>query len=208
MRRRFHPAPPSDATERDPPLNASRRQALRLLAGGTFAAAVFAATPRAAHAEAAAPSAPAGKRLLTFHNTHTGESLSVEYCREGRYCAEGLARVNHVLRDHRNGAVHPIDPQLLDILHDVAERSDREAEFEVISGYRSPASNALLHARSSGVARRSLHMDGRAIDVRLVGYDLARLRDRALDLRRGGVGYYRASRFVHLDTGRVRTWAG
>jgi uncharacterized protein YcbK (DUF882 family) len=213
MRRSLPPAP-SSAAEPVERVSASRRQALRLLAGGTFAAAVCGAAPRRAWADASgtasasAEAARAGTRRLTFHNTHTGESLAVDYCLDGRYCSEGLARVNHVLRDHRNGAVHPIDPQLLDLLHDVAQRCDRDPEFDVISGYRSPASNAMLHARSSGVATRSLHMDGRAIDVRLVGYDLARLRDRALDLQRGGVGYYRASQFVHLDTGRVRHWTG
>jgi uncharacterized protein YcbK (DUF882 family) len=134
--------------------------------------------------------------------------VDADFCRDGRWCADGLARIDHVLRDHRSGDVHPIDRDLLDFMHGVAERSGREPEFEVISGYRSPASNALLHARSGGVARRSLHMEGRAIDVRLVGYDLAKLRDHALAMERGGVGYYRASQFLHLDTGRVRTWAG
>jgi uncharacterized protein YcbK (DUF882 family) len=204
MRRSFLQAPPA-AVSQNAPVSASRRHALRLLVGGTFAAAVLSTVPRSAHAERAAS---AGTRLLSFHNTHTGESLRVPYCRDGRYCAEGLSRIDRVLRDHRSGAVHPIDPELLDLLHDVADRCDRDAEFEVISGYRSPATNAQLQARSAGVARRSLHMDGRAIDVRLVGYDLARLRDRAVELQRGGVGYYRGSRFVHLDTGRVRSWNG
>jgi uncharacterized protein YcbK (DUF882 family) len=101
-----------------------------------------------------------------------------------------------------------MDPALLDLLHDVAMRAGRDPEFEVISGYRSPATNAQLHERSGGVASHSLHMEGRAIDIRLVGYDVARTRDVGLALARGGVGYYRSSAFVHLDTGRLRAWSG
>jgi uncharacterized protein YcbK (DUF882 family) len=178
----------------------SRRAACRALLAG--AAGVGLA--RGARAAAPVP----GARRITFHNTHTLESLSVEYCRDGGYCAEALAAVDRVLRDHRNGAVHPIDPTLLDLLSAAALRVGREAEFEVISGYRSPASNAALHARSRGVAAHSLHMEGRAIDVRLAGCDLARLRDTGLALGRGGVGYYPGAAFVHLDTGRVRSWSG
>lgn len=181
----------------------SRRRVLRALATGALAVGGLVALPRGARAQA-----PSEARHLVLHNTHTLETLRVEYCRDGEYRADSLARIDQVLRDHRTGDAHPIDPDLLDLLHDVAARCDRDAEFEVISGYRSPATNAKLHERSSGVATRSLHMDGRAIDVRLVGCDLGKLRDRALGLQRGGVGFYRASQFVHLDTGRVRTWAG
>jgi uncharacterized protein YcbK (DUF882 family) len=180
----------------------TRRTALRSLAlGGAGALALLAAAPPAR--AAATPT-----RRIVLHNTHTQESLSVDYCRDGSYCGPALAAVNQVLRDHRNGAVYPIDPTLLDVLHAAAGRCDRDAEFEVISGYRSPESNAAMHARSSGVAAKSLHMEGRAIDVRLVGCDLARLRDAGLALGQGGVGYYRGPQFVHLDTGRVRTWVG
>ncbi len=200
MARPRHSAPLCAAAEFDP----ARRGVLRTLAAGALAGGLYAAGLAAARAD----TAPAGRRSLTFHNTHTLESLSVEYCRDGAYCRDGLAQIDRVLRDFRTGDVHPIDPSLLDLLHDVAERCDRTPEFEVISGYRSPATNARLHERSSGVATHSLHMEGRAIDIRLVGYDLASLRDRALDMARGGVGYYRSSQFVHLDTGRVRTWAG
>lgn len=192
-------APPSA------PFDPSRRRALRSLGAGAVALGLMHAGAGNAFAAAAAPS---GTRRLVLLNTHTNETVRVDYCVDGRYCTDGLAQIDRVLRDHRSGDVHPIDRNLLDFLHDVAERCGRDAEFEVISGYRSPASNAMLHARSGGVARRSLHMDGRAIDVRLVGYDLAKLRDHALAMERGGVGYYRASQFVHLDTGRVRTWAG
>lgn len=204
--RRVPPAPAVRlAAPPSAPFDPSRRRALRVLGGGALALGLMHAG--AGPAFAAAPS-PAGTRRLVLHNTHTNETVRVDYCIDGRYCADGLARIDRVLRDHRSGDVHPIDRGLLDLLHEVAGRAGRDAEYEVISGYRSPASNAMLHARSGGVARRSLHMDGRAIDVRLVGYDLAKLRDHALAVERGGVGYYRASQFVHLDTGRVRTWAG
>jgi uncharacterized protein YcbK (DUF882 family) len=180
----------------------TRRSALRSLALGGAGALALLAAPRPVLAEAAAT------RRIVLHNTHTLESLAVDYCRDGSYCGPALAAVNQVLRDHRNGAVHPIDPALLDLLHAAAARCGRDPEFEVISGYRSPESNAAMHAHSAGVAAKSLHMEGRAIDVRLVGCDIARLRDAGLALGQGGVGYYHGPQFVHLDTGRVRTWVG
>jgi uncharacterized protein YcbK (DUF882 family) len=145
-------------------------------------------------------------RNLTLHNTHTGESLRVTYAQAGAYEPTALTQLQYLLRDHRNGEEHPIDPALYDYLHEVAVLADRTPEFEVISGYRSPATNAMLHARSNGVAQKSLHLDGKAIDIRLVGSDIGKVRQLALGLGRGGVGYYRESNFVHLDTGRVRSW--
>ena len=130
------------------------------------------------------------------------------YCRGEDYVPEALARVEVLLRDYRTGDRHAIDPQLLDYLHDVAQRAGVAPEFSVISGYRSPQTNAILHERSREVASHSLHMEGRAIDVRLARIDCADLAARALEMQRGGVGYYRQSDFVHLDTGRFRTWRG
>ncbi|MBS0373143.1 MAG: DUF882 domain-containing protein [Proteobacteria bacterium] len=180
----------------------SRRAALRALAlGGAAVAAGLGAAP-AARAAAQAP------RRLVLHNTHTLESLTVELAAGDGYRPDALDAVNRVLRDHRNGAVHPIDPALLGLLHAIAGRCEHDAEFEVISGYRSPESNAAMHARSAGVAAHSLHVEGRAIDVRLVGCPLERLRDAGLGLAVGGVGYYRGPQFVHLDTGRIRSWVG
>jgi uncharacterized protein YcbK (DUF882 family) len=147
-------------------------------------------------------------RTIELVNTHTGESLQAAYFRDGDYCGESLTALDHLLRDFRSGEVAPIDPRLFDQLHEVAALAGRDARFEVISGYRSPATNAMLNSRSSGVARHSLHMEGRAIDVRLTGLRSERLRDLALSMKGGGVGFYRKSDFVHLDTGRVRTWAG
>ena len=132
----------------------------------------------------------------------------MEFFRGGDYMPEALAAIQVLLRDYRNGEQHPIDPPLLDYLHDVAPLLGVDPMFSVISGYRSPQTNAQLHEHSNGVARNSLHMQGRAIDVRLARVDCARLAGSALDMARGGVGYYRSSDFVHLDTGRFRTWRG
>ena len=148
------------------------------------------------------------RRQIALVNTHTGEKLAVEYFSSGSYRDEALASLNRLLRDHRSGDVADIDHRLFDMLHDAAALADREPRFEVISGYRSPHTNAMLNSRSAGVARRSLHMDGRAIDVRMVGYRTDRLRDIALSMQSGGVGYYSRSDFLHLDTGRVRAWSG
>jgi|HubBroStandDraft_5_1064220.scaffolds.fasta_scaffold200357_2 uncharacterized protein YcbK (DUF882 family) len=148
----------------------------------------------------------AATRALSLVHTHTGEKLSSVYFRDGSYVPAELARINHLLRDFRTGEVRAIDPAVLDILADVRALAGRDEAFEVICGYRSPQTNAMLHARSSGVAEHSLHLEGRAIDVRLPGVPTARLRDLALGMGRGGVGYYAASDFVHLDNGRVRHW--
>lgn len=146
-------------------------------------------------------------RTLSFRHTHTGETLSLAYAAGDAYLPEALARINWLLRDFRNDKTKPIDPQLLDQLHTLAVVIGTAASYEVISGYRSPETNALLHRHHGGVATHSLHLEGRAIDVRLADAPLADLRDAALSLRAGGVGYYAQSQFVHLDTGKVRRWA-
>jgi len=176
----------------------SRRRLLT--AGAVAVAAPLLVFSRRSAASVASP------RTLAFRHTHTGESLSIAFAQGERYVAEALERVNWLLRDFRNGAVQPIDPQLLEQLHAVARLTGSSAPFEVISGYRSPATNEALHRKSRGVATKSLHLEGRAIDVRLPDVPLEDLRDAALSLRAGGVGFYAESRFVHLDTGRVRRW--
>jgi len=128
------------------------------------------------------------------------------YFENGTYNRSALERVNHVLRDFRTNEIYPIDPQVLDILFDLQTLADRDEPYQVISGYRSPQTNALLHKRSSGVAEHSLHMAGRAIDVRIDGVPTRRLHDLALQMQRGGVGFYPKSDFVHLDSGNVRSW--
>ena len=143
---------------------------------------------------------------LSFRHTHTDERLRVVYRRGAEYEAAALGQINHLLRDFRTGEVQPIDPGLLDILHALGTACGGQT-FEIISGFRSPATNAKLrHTGGGGVAKHSLHMEGRAIDVRVPGLDSAHLRDAALNLGLGGVGYYPVEDFVHLDTGRVRSW--
>jgi uncharacterized protein YcbK (DUF882 family) len=151
----------------------------------------------------AATTAP---RSLNFLHTHTGERLAVEYCGVDGYLPDALASVNHFLRDFRTGDEHPIDPSLLDLLHRLTGLTASRRPFEVISGYRSPATNRQLRRRSEGVAASSLHMVGQAIDIRLIDIPLPTLRAAALSIHGGGVGYYPASNFVHVDTGRVRFW--
>ena len=148
-----------------------------------------------------------GVRSLAMAHTHTGERIDVVYATEGGYVPEALGALNRFLRDHYSGEVGVIDPNVFDLLVRVRQALGSAQEFEVISGYRCPATNQRLReTRGGGVARRSLHMDGRAIDVRLPGVALADLRDAALSLRAGGVGYYAREAFVHIDNGRVRAW--
>jgi uncharacterized protein YcbK (DUF882 family) len=152
----------------------------------------------------AAQSAP-GERTLRLYNTHTGESLRTVFWAEGQFIPDALKDINKVLRDHRNNQVATMDPQLLLLLNDVSTKFD-DSQLHIISGYRSPESNAKLHANSNGVAKHSMHMDGKAIDIRMPGKSLAQVHKAAMAMRRGGVGYYPDSQFVHMDTGRVRYW--
>ncbi len=147
-------------------------------------------------------------RTLSFRNTHTGERLEAPFRVNGRWNEDGLRSIDWILRDHRTNEVQRIDPDLLEtlwLLKGEVVRPGAPATFEIVSGYRSPHSNEVLRQRSGAVARHSLHLKGMAVDVRLEGVSLGLLRDAALDLRKGGVGYY-AGEFVHLDTGRVRRW--
>jgi uncharacterized protein YcbK (DUF882 family) len=145
-------------------------------------------------------------RQLSFYHTHTGERLTVTYWANGRYVPAALEEVNGFLRDFRTGDAHDMDPQLLDVLHTVYLRTGSRGHFEIISAYRSPKTNEMLRSRSSGVASKSQHLLGKAIDVRLTDVPIAELRAAAFELGLGGVGYYQKSDFVHLDTGRFRTW--
>jgi len=173
----------------------------RHLIKASLAFAAVSAVPAFARA-----SLPDFSRSLHFYNTHTGESLKTVYWEQGTYISEALGDINHILRDHRTGDVKPIDPQLLDVLFKLHARMQSRKPFEIISGYRSPYSNAMLHERSHGVAKNSLHMQGKAIDIRLIDRPLTALRDAAIAMQQGGVGYYAASDFVHVDTGRIRRW--
>ncbi len=155
---------------------------------------------------ARAAAAPQGERTLRLYNTHTGESLRSVFWAEGQFVPESLNEINKLLRDHRNNAIAPIDPQLLVLLNRVSDQFGSEQVLHIISGYRSPESNAKLAAASNGVAKHSMHLEGKAIDIRMPGRDLASVHKAALGARSGGVGYYPSSQFVHLDTGRLRNW--
>jgi uncharacterized protein YcbK (DUF882 family) len=145
-------------------------------------------------------------RKLSVVNLHTGETLSTAYWENGEYVPQALEAVNHVLRDHRTNEVHTIEPTLLDLMTVLSRQVDTNRPFEIISGYRSPATNAALHDHTTGVASNSLHMQGQAVDLRVEGVKLAHLRDVALEMQLGGVGFYPASDFVHVDVGRIRRW--
>jgi len=176
---------------------ATRRLFLRGIAGALAAAAVAPGRLLASRKE---------ERLLSFVHTHTHEHLTVPYFADGSYLPEGLSTLESFLRDFRTGDEHPIDPALYDILNDLRLATRARSPFQVISAYRSPRTNAMLREGGHGVAPGSLHLQGRAIDVRLADVGSAVLRDAAVELQRGGVGYYRGSDFVHVDTGRVRRW--
>jgi uncharacterized protein YcbK (DUF882 family) len=149
---------------------------------------------------------PKEERILSFVHAHTHERLTVPYFADGAYLPEGLSSLTSFLRDFRTGDEHPIDPALYDILNDLRLATGARGPFQVISAYRSPRTNSMLRGNGRGVAKGSLHLQGRAIDVRLADVHSAVLRDAAIELRRGGVGYYRGPDFVHMDTGRVRRW--
>jgi uncharacterized protein YcbK (DUF882 family) len=183
----------------------NRRQLLK--AGGALAGASAAGLLVGLARSQAAPG-QAARRRIALMNLHTGERLDLEYFREGSYVTDAMSAIEVLLRDFRTGERHVIDPTLMDYLVDVAHTAGVDPKFSVISGYRSPQTNAHLRDRSTGVAQHSLHMEGRAIDVRMGAVDCASLAAHAEDLKRGGVGYYRASDFVHLDTGAFRTWKG
>ncbi len=183
--------PPTD------PGRVSRRVCLRVL-GAACAGAL--ATPIESLA------AGVSTRSLAFVHTHTNEALSITYKIGGEYVSTALSELQRYMRDHYTGAQHPIEPALYDLLHAIATKANGAPLFHVISAYRSPETNARLRGLSGGVASHSLHMDGKAIDIRVPGLELSTLRDHALALRRGGVGFYPASNFVHVDTGRVRAW--
>lgn len=176
----------------------TRRRVLGL--GATAAVSLIVARP--ARASAIAPAA----RSLKFYNIHTGENLATTYWADGAYVPEALRDIKRVLRDRRSGEEHKIDVRLLDLLVDLQRKLETDKPFSVICGYRSPRTNAKMVKAHSGVANHSLHMIGEAIDIRMPGQDLAHVHKAALSLKRGGVGYYPASDFVHVDVGPVRRW--
>ena len=200
-----------------------QRRALILGGGALLTTVTLASAAKVAPwtpAPAAVPPAPtiaapavvtrtaADTRRLFLHNLHTGDTVKTVYWADGEYIDGALAEARHALRDWRNGAQHDMDPGLFDIFHQLGTRLEADRPFQIISGYRSPATNAAMHAKSSGVAKNSLHTQGQATDIRIEGVDLRHLQRAALDVGRGGVGFYPVSNFVHVDTGRVRQWSG
>lgn len=175
----------------------ARRRFLRL---GVAGMAAVLAPGRGAASEADA-------RVLALRSVHTGEFVRATYWADGRYLGEGLSQIDRLLRDHRTNDVHPMDRRLLSLLDELRGQLDTREPFEVISGYRSPATNATLVSTTNGVSPTSLHVVGMAIDIRIPGRPLRSVRDTAWDLRAGGVGYYPDSDFVHVDVGRVRSWS-
>lgn len=181
----------------------------RFLGVGAILTAAALAPSRARAAGSRANESRSAERVLSFFNTHTGERLTTVYCCEGEYQADALKAIDYILRDFRADEVKPIDRNLLDLLHELGGTLETDRPFHIISGYRSPQTNAMLRARGgagSGVASGSLHQVGKAIDIRIAGVRLEHLRAAARSLKLGGVGYYPASNFVHVDTGRVRYW--
>jgi uncharacterized protein YcbK (DUF882 family) len=160
--------------------------------------------PGAAIAALRVPYPP--QRSLRFYNLHTGESLAATYCENGRYVEGALRDINYIMRDFRANEIKPIDPRLLDLLYSLNRRLYTQQPFHLISGYRSAATNAMLASRSEGVSRHSLHIEGKAADIRVPGRRLAEVWRAAIDLGSGGVGFYPRSDFVHVDVGRVRYW--
>jgi uncharacterized protein YcbK (DUF882 family) len=148
----------------------------------------------------------ARSRSLSFYNLHTTEKLTTVYWSDGRYVPESLTEINRALRDYRTGDIYEISPHLLDTLCELRFRLETTEPFELISGYRSPVTNAMLRSQGHSVAENSLHTKGMAADVRIPGRSLTLLRRTAISLQAGGVGYYPESQFVHIDVGRVRTW--
>jgi uncharacterized protein YcbK (DUF882 family) len=144
--------------------------------------------------------------MLTLKNAHTGDALKVTYFEHGRYIEDALKEIDNLYQDHLTGDIYPIDTALLDQLHEVKYLIGTDKPIHIVCGYRSPMTNAYLRRQSGAVARNSLHMQGRAVDIRIEGVDAREIRNAALAMAKGGVGYYPSANFVHLDTGELRTW--
>jgi uncharacterized protein YcbK (DUF882 family) len=191
---------PSQDTVKSHRIGFSRREFLRLGCMTAFSCVVplklFAAVPLGI----------SGRKSLSFYNTHTEEFLKTAYLENGEYQSDALDKINHILRDHRNGEIKPIDLRLLEALHLIHQKIPSNQPFHVISAYRSPETNSYLRSQSRGVARKSYHMLGQAVDFRLPGYPLSKLRQVTMGLQLGGVGYYPSGDFIHVDVGPIRCW--
>jgi len=155
-----------------------------------------------AHAKRSLPS----RRSLSFYNIRTTERLFINFYSKGKYQQNALEEINYILRDHRTGEIMPIDTRLLDLLCAISLKLDTRSPFHVISGYRSPSTNTMLRKKNRRVAKHSLHLRGKAVDIRLPKLQTSLLRRTCMEFKQGGVGYYRRSNFVHVDVGRIRYW--
>ena len=200
------PSLPESAPSLDLSAQNDRRGFLRGLGGLFLGAGTAIATPTILTNPADAAPVSAVRRQLSFVSLHTNEKLRVTYYNNGNYDRSALRDVSHMLRDWRTGEARSMDPKLLDLLFQLRQRLRTDEPFQVISGYRCPQTNAMLAARSEGVATKSLHMEGKAIDITMSDRRLNQIRQEALNLRMGGVGIYTKTGFVHVDTGRVRQW--
>jgi uncharacterized protein YcbK (DUF882 family) len=172
-----------------------------------LAAVVALAFASACHADEIASSTALEQFRLRLHHLHTGENLDVVYRVGDRYLPDAVQQLDHFLRDHRTGDVTQYDPREFDLLHSIVAKLGRpDAEIDIVCGYRTPWSNNFLRSHSSGVAEHSQHMLGKAIDIRIPGFSTAEVREAALSLHAGGVGYYPVSQFVHVDVGPLRQW--
>ncbi len=145
-------------------------------------------------------------KSIALHNINTGDKITLTYFEHGNYLHDALHEINYFARDYHTGSIHPIDLKLLDQLHSLQFHLNTHKPFQVISAYRSPLTNLAMHFQRKGVAKHSFHMEGRAIDIRIEGLALEHIKNAALSMQQGGVGYYPATQFVHLDTGPVRSW--
>jgi len=189
----------SDPSSNNPPSAIDRRRFITLAAVGSLGL--------LPHVASATPHSAEASKTLTLYNRHTGEQIHTAFWANNALVPEGVATISHLLRDHRTNQVMAIDPALLHLIHQLGQKSGTRKPVDVISGYRSPKTNAALRSRSGGVARKSFHMRGMAVDIALPGVDLAKLLKLAKNLRGGGVGYYPRSGFIHVDTGPVRYWS-
>jgi uncharacterized protein YcbK (DUF882 family) len=190
-------------------MSISRRALLRMSGGALASVVGLSVTARALAAPALVGLKELNARTLSFEGYNTGEQLKeVTYWAEGKYVPDALAEINKAMRDWRTGEVYPIEPKVLDVLHQIGRTLETKCQFELISGYRSPKTNAMLHEFDPGVATNSLHMKGFATDISLPGRPLRKVYETALAMQMGGVGYYPDSNFIHVDVGRVRRWVG
>lgn len=186
--------------------NMDRRQFLRIGSAAAVGGAAYLGGVIPRSVLASVPQPNVSERILSFYNTHTQETLDTVYWQDGDYVADALEAINRLLRDHRTDEIETIDIKLLDLLYNLTDKLDTKKPLEIISGFRSPRTNAQLRAQGRGVARKSYHMTGQAVDISIPDTNLRGLRRAAIDLAVGGVGYYPRAGFVHVDTGPVRAW--